>query len=86
MGRGEKLLVLFLIFLIGVFMGYFWKMYKDINSWGRNIERVRNEVLEEITAVDNPAVTKYNAWKFTRRADGSVVVKKEEEDFKEKNK
>lgn len=84
MGKGEKLLILFLIFLIGVFMGYFWKLYKDINSWWRNIERVRQEVLEEITAADNPVVTNYNMWKFIRRADGSVIVKKEE-DFTEKN-
>lgn len=76
MGKIERMGILFLVFLMGVFTGYFWKLYLDVNSWNKNIERIRQEILAEITATDNPVVTNYNAWKFIRKADGSVLVKK----------
>jgi len=71
----ERFAIYFLVLLIGVILGYWWRLAQEVQDMPRIIDNARTKTIEEIMKPDNPTVGYYKKWVFIRRADGSVVIR-----------
>lgn len=65
-----------LVFILGVFVGYGWRMHHEIKNWDKWTNQIRQDFMYQVFAKDNATIMNWQDYIFIKRADGSIVIKR----------
>lgn len=74
----EKAMTALFILVAGIILGYGWRMHHEIENWDRWMRQAKIEALYQlITETEANKIMVVGKITAVKRADGSVVVKKQ---------